>query len=286
MKIYRSAPQKSSDLADFRLSLHYGLTKSLAAQCVIKGMAAHARIYEFALRLGMENMPFSAADLRLWLGAKAIPISMATAQRALVDNVFFRLVGQRKTGKKGRPVNLYMLVKPRQLGEHFEMPLDVSWDAPRLNAADLASTQAYKLAILGRGMASMENSTRQQQMKVWGWSKPTLIRWTREVCEITPQYKRIRSDSLNFTVPVNGDEVFLHEVRQREYPRDRRYWLEVINQAGEICKLPCTVEIAARWLPESLVVICEQLPNQYRVRDTYRDIHVWDRAGEGALLPY
>ena len=283
MKYYLSAPQKSSDPADYSFNPHYGLARSVAAQAVVKGMTAHLRLYEAALRLGMENMLFNAAELRLWLGTHDIPISMATAQRALVDSTFFCLAGQRKTGKKGRPTKMYSLVKPDQVGATVDVPLGASWDAPKLTAADLSSVQRYKLAILGRYMIWEDNSTRQQQIDFWGWSKPTLIRWTREVCDITPQFKRIRSDSLNFTAPINGDDVFLYEVRQREYPRDRRYWLEVINREGEICKLPCTVEIAARWLPLSVVMLCEQLPNQYRVRATYRDTLNWER---GELLPY
>jgi hypothetical protein len=283
MKYYLSAPQKSSNPAESSLNLHYGLAPSVAAQAVVQGMAAHARIYEAALRLGMDNLLFSAAELRLWLSANDIQISMATAQRALVDTAFFRLAGQRKTGKKGRPTNLYALVKPGEVGEKLGLPIGDSWDAPELTAVDLSSAHRYKLAILGRYMVWEDNSTRQQQIDFWGWSKPTLIRWTREVCEITPQIKRIRSDMLHYTVPINGDEVFLYEVRQRETPHDRRYWLEVVNGVGEICKLPCSVEIAARWLPRSVVTLCEQLPNQYRVRSAYRDAPVWEDAG---LLPY
>jgi hypothetical protein len=283
MKIYLSAPQKSSNPTDSSLNLHYGLSPSVAAAAVVQGMAAHARIYEAALRLGMNNLLFSAAELCLWLEANAIPTSMATAQRALVDTTFFRLAGQRKTGKKGRPTNLYALVKPDDVGEKLGLPLGDSWNAPEFSAVDLSSAHRYRLAILGRYMVWEDNSSRQQQIEFWGWSKPTLIRWTREVCDIIPQIKRIRSDSLNFTAPINGDEVFLYEVGQREYPRDRRYWLEVVNGAGEIRKLPCTVEIAAHWLPRLVVTICEQLPNQYRVRSAYRDAPIWEDAG---LLPY
>ena len=78
----------------------------MAAVAVVQGMAAHARIYEATLRLGMESLLFSAAELCLWLDVNGVSISMATAQRALVDTTFFRLVHQRKTGKKGRPTNL------------------------------------------------------------------------------------------------------------------------------------------------------------------------------------
>ncbi len=283
MEIYRHDTQKSSDLPYSSLNTSYGLSLNVATWAVAAGLTAHLRIYEAALRLGMENIAFNAADLCSWLAAHGIVISMATAQRVLTDTAFFRLVGLRKTGKKGRPSKLYAMVKPQQVGEYVGLPMGATDAAPEFNAADLSSAQHYKLALLGRVMRWMENSTRQQQMDLWGWSKPTLIRWTREVCEITPQFKRIHSDSLNFTAPVNGDEVFLHEVREREYPRDRRYWLEVINSDGEICKLPCTIEIAARWLPLSVVTICEQLPNYYRVHAAYCDTPLWER---GDLLPY
>src|SRR5258705_5874639 len=148
MKYYLSAPQKSSNPAESSLNGHYGLARSVAAQTVVKGMTAHLRIYEAALRLGMENLPFNAAELRLWLGAHDIHISMATAQRALVDSAFFCLAGQRKTGKKGRPTKIYTLVKPREVGETVGVPLDVSWDAPELTPVDLSSVQRSKRSTL------------------------------------------------------------------------------------------------------------------------------------------
>ncbi len=283
MEIYRSVPQKSSDLAQSSLNPSRGLTRSVAAWAVIAGMTAHLRIYEAALRLGMEKMFFSAAELCAWMGENGIHISMATAQRALVDTRFFRLSSLRRTGKKGRPCKIYKMVKPDKIGDMLGLEMDASWEASEFDTLDLSSAHRYKVALLARVMIWMDTSTRQQQMDFWGWSKPTLIRWTREVCEITPQFKRIPSDNLNFTAPVNGEEVFLHEVSQREYPRDRRYWLEVVTSDGEIRKLPCTVDMAALWLPLSVVTICEQLPNQYRVRDTYRDTPIWQR---GELLPY
>lgn len=284
MKYYRPDSQKSSNLTESYFNQRYGLSRSVAAQAIIHGMAAHIRIYEAALRLGMETMIFSATDLIAWLAVHNIIISMATAQRVLVDTDLFVRVSQRKTGKRGRPINLYEMVSSRQLSEKLLVPIAADWNAPELTPTDLSSAMHYTLAILGRAMCKMDNSTRQQQIEFWGWSKPTMIRRTRKVCDIIPQYKRISSDSLNFTAPINGDDVFLWEVRERENTRSRRYWLEIVNGAGEICKLPCRTEIAARWLPKSVVVLCEQLPNRYLPHAPYRDTPPWE--GGGGSLPY
>lgn len=285
MKIYRHAPQKSSDPADSSLKLNYGLSRSVALLAIRAGLTAHLRIYEACMRLGMENMLISANDLIAWLGAHGIQISMATAQRTLVDTHFFRLATLHKNGKKGRPRKLYKMVKPYLVGEKLGLPMDAMWDASELAAVDLSTAMNYKLALLGRIMCFMRDSSRQEQMELWGWSKPTLIRWTREVCDITPQYKRISSHNINFTAPINGNDGFLYEVRQRQNTGSRKYWLEVVTRDGEIRKMPCTREIAADWLPKSEVVICEQLANWYMVRSAYRDTPFWERT-EGELLPY
>lgn len=285
MKIYPRVPQKSSDLVHSSLKVNYGLSRSVAVWAVRAGLTAHLRIYEACLRLGMENMLISANDLIAWLGAHGIQISMATAQRILVDTHFFRLATLAKTGKRGRPRKLYKMVKPRDLGEKMGIPMGATSDASEFAAVDLSTTLNYKLALLGRVMYMMRDSCRQEQMELLGWSKPTLIRWTREVCDITPQYKRISSHNINFTVPINGDESFLYEVRQRQNTGSRKYWLEVVTADGEIRKMPCTCEIAAQWLPKSEVVICEQLANRYIVRSAYRNTPIWERT-EGELLPY
>jgi len=270
MKIYRSTPQKSSNPDDSSLKANYGLSPSVAAWGIREGMAAHLRIYEAALRVGLEHMYFCANELIAWLAENEIPISMATAQRALTDVRFFRLVTIRKNGKKGRPPKIYTLVKPGKVGDMLGLPLGAMWDAPELAAVDLSTTLNYKLALLGRYMLFEEESTRKQQMTFWEWSKPTIIRWTREVCEITPQIDRsLRSDNLDYTAPINGEDYFLYHVSERE--GDHRYWLEVITSDGEIRKMPCRREVAEDWLPRSVVTICEQLPNRYRVHAAYRD---------------
>ncbi len=283
MKIYLSPSQKSSDPADSSLKVNYGLSRSVALWAVRAGLVARLRIYEACLRLGMENMLISAHDLIAWLGAHGIKISMATAQRALVDSHFFRLATIHKTGKPGRPRKLYKMVKPQLVGEKFDLPLGATWDAPELAAVDLSTVMNYKLALLGRMMYFMRDSSRQEQMELWGWSKPTLIRWTREVCDITPQYKRISNRNINFTAPINGADVFLGEVSARERTGSRRYWLEVVTRDGEIRKLPCTRNMAEGWVARSEVVICEQIANTYIVRSAYRDTPLWER---GELLPY
>jgi hypothetical protein len=282
MKYYRSTLQKSSNPPHSSLKVNYGLSPSVAAWGIKGGMAAHLRIYEAALRVGLEHMHLSAKELIAWLGEHEIAISMATAHRALTDVRFFRLVTVRKNGKKGRPPKIYALVKPDKIGDMLGLPLGVISDAPELAAVDLSTTLNYKLALLGRYMMFNEYSTRKQQMEFWEWSKPTMIRWTREVCEITPQYnRRLRSDNLDYTVPINGEDYFLYHVQQRE--GDRRFWLEVIDRDGVILKLPCLRDIAKQWLSYSVITICEQLPNHYRVHAAYRDTPLWER---GELLPY
>ena len=69
MKIYRSTPQKSSNLTESSLKVNYGLSPSVAAWGIKGGMAAHLRIYEAALRVGLEHMHFCASELIAWLGA-------------------------------------------------------------------------------------------------------------------------------------------------------------------------------------------------------------------------
>ncbi len=285
MKIYLSPSQKSSDPASSSLKINYGLRRSVALWAVRAGLTAHLRIYEACLRLAMENMLISAADLVAWLAAHGIIISMATAQRALVDTHFFRLATLAKTGKRGRPRKLYKMVKPHLVGKNLGLEMDVDWNAAELTAVDLSTTMNYKLALLGRVMCQMADSSRKEQIELWGWSKPTLIRLTREVCDITPQYKRISSHSIDYTIPINGDEGFLFDVRHRQNTGSRRYWLEVVTRDGEIRKLPCTREMAQGWLHRSEVVICEQLANSYRVRSAYRDAPVW-KTNELGLLPY
>jgi hypothetical protein len=88
-----------------------------------------------------------------------------------------------------------------------------------------------------------------------------------------------------YMAPVNGVDVFLAEVSDRERTGSRRYWLEVVTQDGEIRKLPCTRNMAEGWMHRSEVVICEQLPNRYHVRSAYRDHLMWERHELG-LLPY
>src|SRR3982751_5761765 len=101
MKEYRSAPQKSSDSASRSLSFEYGLHISVSTGLIAKGQAAHQRIYEVALRLGVEHVHFSAGELIAWLAENGIDISMATIQRALVDERFFHFEKVQPTGKRG-----------------------------------------------------------------------------------------------------------------------------------------------------------------------------------------
>ncbi len=283
MEIYRSVPQKSSNLPSTKFEISYGLSRSVAAQAVKHGMSAHIRIYEAGLRLGLEQVILTGADLVAWLSAHDIELSRAQAQRVLVDRVLFEQVGEYRSGKRGRPTKLYRMMPPLKVGQHFGIPMGASYDAPYLAAADLSSAMRYRLAIFGRGMVWMEESSRAAQVKFWARSKPTLIRWTQEVSLIAPQIQYVRSDQLSYTAPMNGDAVFLYDVRQREDSGSHKYWLEVVDEQGEIRKLPCKRAIAERWYGRSVVTICEQVTNRYRIHAAYRDPPIWER---GEPLPY
>jgi len=144
-------------------------------------------------------------------------------------------------------------------------------------------TRNTTLALFGRYMEKNEESSRAEQAEFWGVSKPTLIRWTHEVCDVIPQVCRIRSDERQFVTPKDGFEAFFREVSEREAKDSHRYWLEVVTIEGEIRKLPCRLSLAEEWRRVGHVTICQQLPNRYITRDAYRDKLVCE-SGDAAVL--
>ncbi len=274
MKLYLSADQKSSELppADYRMG--YGLSLSVAAQAIKMGMTAHIRFYDVMLRLGWAGLWVIAAELSDDMTNSGIPLSPAQAQRILKDDRLFTFVGERQTGERGRRTKCYVMVSPQKVGDDLGIGLGATNDAPKLMPVDHSSVKNYRNAILGRVLEVRYNDCRQAQIEFWQVCKQTIIRWTKEICEILPRIKTRRSDDPGFKMysdPQTQADVFLWVVSDAAAKRSHKYWLEIVNGAGEIRKLPCTLDNARRWLKKSVVTLCEQQSNFYSVHAAYRD---------------
>ena len=274
MELYLSDRQKSSDLllADYRMA--YGLSLSTAAQAIKMGMTAHIRIYDAMLRLAWAGLYLCAAELSKDLTDAGIPLSLAQAQRVLKDKRLFSFVKEIENGKRGRRTKMYVMVSPQKVGDDLGTGLGATIEAPKLMPVDLSSVKNYRNAILGRVLEVRYNDCRQAQIEFWQVCKQTIIRWTKEICEILPRIKTRRSDDTSFTMypdPQMQKDVFLWKVGDAERTKSRKYWLEIVNDAGEIRKLPCTQDNARRWLKKGVVTLCEQQSNFYSVHAAYRD---------------
>lgn len=97
------------------------------------------------------------------------------------------------------------------------------------------------------------------------------------MCSKAIEDKIRTSEDDHYHYVSNWQDLFLWDVA--EAARDKRYkfWLEIVNSAGEIRKLPCSVENARNWLGKSVVTLCQQLPNHYTVHLAYRDPPEWMR---------
>jgi hypothetical protein len=139
---------------------------------------------------------------------------------------------------------------------------------------DFSTSKNYRQAITGRVLETRPKQSRQTQIRLWEVCKKTIIRWTGEVSDVLPQIERRDSDSYPFTLypdPQTQRDVFLWKVSDAERTKSHKYWLEIVNDDGEIRKLPCTQDNARRWLEKSVVSLCKQLPNRYRVHAAYRE---------------
>lgn len=275
MQAYPPLPQKSSDLLPVDYMIDYGFPMSIAAEAIKQGKAAHMRIYEAALRYGLEGLLLTAAELVEHMRIVGIALSPAQAQRILTDNMLFEFVESSRNGKRGRPKKRYQMRSPKSVAKALGYK---DWgaerDAPRLRPEDLASARRYKLAIFGRIMVVRYEDSRQTQVRHWQFSRQTLIRWTQITCHIWPQIERRRSDNRRYSWygDENDAQLFLQDVATAMQKKPHKYWLEVVNHAGEIRKLPCSTELARQWLAKGMVTLCEQRPNLYGVRAGYCDV--------------
>lgn len=274
MELYLSDTQKSSDLppADYRMG--FGLSLSAATQAIKMGMTAPMRIYDAMLRLSWGVLLVTAAALADDLTKAGIPLSKAQAQRILKDERLFTFVKEIKTGERGRQAKAYVMRPPLKVCEDLGISIGAVNYAPKLMPIDLSSVKNYRDAILGRTLEVRYNDSRRTQTQFWEVSKPTMIRWTRDICEILPRIKTRRSDDTSFRMypdPETQKDAFLWVVSDAEKTRSHKYWLEIVNSLGEIRKLPCTKDNARRWLDKSVVTLCEQQSNFYSVHAAYRD---------------
>jgi hypothetical protein len=274
MELYLSDDQKSSELLPVDYRIGYGLSLMTAAQAIKLGMTAHIRIYDVGLRLGLGIMSLTAEELVYELSTCGISLSPAQAQRVLKDERLFTFAGERKTGQRGRQARTYRMVDPDILCKNLGSAIGAVNFAPKLMPVDFSTSNNYRRAITGRVLENRPKQSRQTQMRLWEVCKKTIIRWTREISEVIPQIQRRESDSHEFTMypnPQTRRDVFLWKVYDGESSKSHKYWLEIVNDAGEIRKLPCTQDNARRWLDKSVVTICKQLPNRYRVHAAYRE---------------
>ncbi len=273
MKAYLPPPQKSSNPLPIDYIPHVGFPMSIAAEAIKQGKAGHMRIYEAALRYGLGGLMLTAADLVTFMANIDITLSPAQAQRVLTDTLLFDFVDEHKTGKRGRPLKLYRMKPSTEVSEALGFDLGAVRDAPQLHPVDLSSCRRYKLAIFGRVMEVREEDSRQTQVRHWELSRQTMIRWTQETCDIYPQIERVRSDDQRYQ--WFGDdraaELFLLDVSYAIREKPHKFWLEVTNHAGEIRKLPCSIDTAVRWLQHGMVTLCQQQPNLYITRPAYCD---------------
>jgi len=274
MELYLSGDQKSSDLlpADYRIG--FGLPLSTAAQAIKLGMTAVIRIYDVMLRLGWAGLPTYAAEISQELTEIGVPLSPAQAQRVLKDERLFTFVGERKTGLRGRQTKQYVMRPSQAVADDLGTGLGATNSAPKLMPVDHASVKNYRNAILGRAIDVRPKDSRRTMMRIWEVCKQTIIRWTREICEILPRIKSTRSDDWEFKLyadPENQKAAFIWAVSDAEQTKSRKYWLEIVNTAGEIRKLPCTVDNASRWLKKGVVTLCEQQSNFYSVDRCFLD---------------
>jgi hypothetical protein len=271
MESYLSTPQKSSDLlpADYRI--HFGISLSDAVLAIKLGMTAHVRIFDAMLRFGLGGFPVSAAEIAEELTRWGIPLSPAQAQRVLTDERLFRFVEERKTGKRGRQAKLYCMHDSETLCQKLGFVLGVVNYAPELMPVDFSTGLNYKHMMAGRVLAVRNEDSRLTQTKMWRVCRQTIIRWTKAISEITPRIERRTTEDDHYQVVSNWEDVFLRDVDEAAKEKRYKFWLEIVNNAGEIRKLPCTVDNARSWLKKSVVTLCQQLPNHYYVHRAYRD---------------
>lgn len=281
MQAYLPPTQKSSNLLPFDYNINIGFPVSIAVEAVKQGKAGHMRIYEAAMRSGLGGLWLTAATLVDFMAQIDIPLSPAQAQRVLTDTLLFEFVDEYKNGGRGRPQKRYVMKSSKEVAKALGFD---GWgavkDAPQLFPVDLSSCQRYKMAIFGRVMKVRYHDSRQTQVRHWAFSRQTLIRWTQETCDIYPQIERHRSDDPRY-LWLGDDraaELFLLDVSYAIQEKPHKYWLEVVNHAGETRKLPCSLEVAYRWIDKGMVTLCQQKPNLYITRAAYRD-PMWE-------LPY
>lgn len=273
MESYPPLPQKSSNALPFDYISNVGFPRSIAVEAIKQGKAAHMRIYEASMRAGLGGLHLTAATLVSFMGDLDIQLSAAQAQRVLKDTMLFEFVGEYRNGGRGRPTKQYVMKASSEVSKALGFDWSAVRDAPQLHPVDLSSCRRYKLAIFGREMEVRDEDSRRTQVRNWGLSRQTIIRWTQETCDIYAQIERRRSDDRRYS--WFGDErdadLFLRAVYEAEKEKPHQFWLEVVNDAGEIRKLPCSAEAARRGLRRGVVTLCEQKPNLYVPRVGYCD---------------